>query len=158
PLRIRSALYPLIGERIHGWIGHTVDAFAVLGTIFGLATSLGLGVIQINSGLNYLFDVRIGTAVQVALIAGITLLATLSVFSGLDRGVRGRSELRVLLAVALLLFLQLPGPTLHLLQALARNAGMYVSNAFAMNFNLFAGGPTGWIGGWTRFYWGWWNA
>src|SRR5690606_37980619 len=158
PLRIRSALYPLIGERIHGWIGHTVDAFAVLGTIFGLATSLGLGVIQINSGLNYLFDVRIGTAVQVALIAGITLLATLSVFSGLDRGVRRLSEFNMLLAIALLLFVMLTGPTIHLLQALVQNTGMYVSNVFAMTFNLYAYEPTGWIGGWTLFYWGWWIA
>ncbi len=158
PLRIRSALYPLIGDRIHGWIGHTVDAFAVLGTIFGLATSLGLGVIQINSGLNYLFEVRIGTAVQVALIAGITLVATLSVFSGLDRGVRRLSEFSMLLAIALLLFVMLTGPTIHLLQALVQNTGMYVSNVFAMTFNLYAYEPTGWIGGWTLFYWGWWIA
>ena len=158
PLRIRSALYPLIGERIHGWIGHTVDAFAVLGTIFGLATSLGLGVIQINSGLNYLFDVRVGTGVQVALIAGITAVATLSVFSGLDRGVRRLSEFNMILAVALLLFVMLAGPTIHLLQALVQNTGMYLSSVFAMTFNLSAYEPTGWIGGWTLFYWGWWIA
>src|SRR5690606_5748262 len=117
PLRMRSALYPLIGERIHGWIGHAVDAFAVLGTIFGLATSLGLGVIQINSGLNYLFGLHIGTGVQVGLIAAITVVATLSVFSGLDRGVRRLSEFNMLLAIALLLFVMLTGPTIHLLQA-----------------------------------------
>jgi len=158
PLRIRSALYPLIGERIHGWAGHAVDAFAVLGTIFGLATSLGLGVIQINSGLNYLFDVRVGTGVQVALIAGITAVATLSVFSGLDRGVRRLSEFNMILAVALLLFVMLAGPTIHLLQALVQNTGMYLSSVFAMTFNLYAYEPTGWIGGWTLFYWGWWIA
>ena len=158
PLRMRSALYPLIGERIHGSIGHTVDAFAVLGTIFGLATSLGLGVIQINSGLNYLFGLRIGTGVQVGLIAAITAVATLSVFSGLDRGVRRLSEFNMLLAIALLLFVMLTGPTIHLLQALVQNTGMYVSNVFAMTFNLYAYEPTGWIGGWTLFYWGWWIA
>src|SRR5690606_34766649 len=87
PLRIRSSLHPLIGERIHGPIGHIVDTFAVLGTIFGLATSLGLGVIQINAGLDYLLDVPVGTGVQVGLIAAITLVATVSVFTGLDRGV-----------------------------------------------------------------------
>jgi len=158
PLRMRSALYPLIGERIHGWIGHAVDAFAVLGTIFGLATSLGLGVIQINSGLNYLFGLHIGTGVQVGLIAAITVVATLSVFSGLDRGVRRLSEFNMLLAIALLLFVMLTGPTIHLLQALVQNTGMYVSSVFAMTFNLYAYEPTGWIGGWTLFYWGWWIA
>ena len=158
PLRIRSALYPLIGERIHGWTGHAVDAFAVLGMIFGLATSLGLGVIQINSGLNYLFELRVGTGVQVALIAAITAVATLSVFAGLDRGVRRLSEFNMLLAIALLLFVMLAGPTIHLLQALVQNTGMYVSNVFAMTFNLYAYEPTGWIGGWTLFYWGWWIA
>ena len=158
PLRLRSALYPLIGERIHGWIGHAVDAFAVLGTIFGLATSLGLGVIQINSGLNYLFDVRVATGVQVALIAGITAVATASVFSGLDRGVRRLSEFNMLLAGVLLLFVLLAGPTIHLLQALVQNTGMYLSSVFAMTFNLYAYEPTGWIGGWTLFYWGWWVA
>ncbi|MGJ4729882.1 BCCT family transporter [Luteimonas sp. SDU101] len=158
PLRIRSALYPLIGERIHGWIGHAVDAFAVLGTIFGLATSLGLGVIQINSGLNYLFGLRVDTGVQVALIAGITAVATLSVFSGLDRGVRRLSEFNMVLAIALMLFVMLAGPTIHLLQALVQNTGMYVSSVFPMTFNLYAYEPTGWIGGWTLFYWGWWVA
>ncbi len=158
PLRLRSALYPLIGERIHGWIGHAVDAFAALGTIFGLATSLGLGVIQINSGLDELFGVGVGTGMQVALIAGITLVASASVFSGLDRGVRRLSEFNMLLAVALLLFVLLAGPTIHVMQALVQNTGMYLSNVFAMTFNLYAYEPTGWIGGWTLFYWGWWIA
>ena len=158
PLRLRSALYPLIGERIHGWIGHSVDAFAALGTIFGLATSLGLGVIQINSGLDELFGVGVGTGMQVALIAGITLVASASVFSGLDRGVRRLSEFNMLLAVALLLFVLLAGPTIHVMQALVQNTGMYLSNVFAMTFNLYAYEPTGWIGGWTLFYWGWWIA
>lgn len=158
PLRIRSSLYPLIGERIHGPIGHTVDTFAVLGTIFGLATSLGLGVIQINSGLHYLFDAPVGTGVQIALIAAITLVATVSAFTGLDRGVRRLSELNMLLAVLLLAFILLMGPTVHLLQAFVQNTGMYISNVFGMTFNLYAYEPSGWIGGWTLFYWGWWIA
>ncbi|UOV03031.1 BCCT family transporter [Pseudoxanthomonas mexicana] len=158
PLRIRSSLYPLIGERIHGPIGHTVDTFAVLGTIFGLATSLGLGVIQINSGLHYLFDAPVGTGVQIALIAAITLVATVSAFTGLDRGVRRLSEINMLLAVLLLAFILLMGPTVHLLQAFVQNTGMYISNVFGMTFNLYAYEPSGWIGGWTLFYWGWWIA
>ena len=159
PLRIRSSLYPIIGERIHGPIGHAVDTFAVLGTIFGLATSLGLGVIQINSGLNYLFGVTVSTGVQVVLIIVITLIATGSVFSGLDRGVRRLSELNMIMAVALLAFVLVMGPTVYLLQAFVQNTGMYISNVFAMTFNLYAYDqrPT-WLGGWTLFYWGWWIA
>lgn len=158
PLRLRSALYPLIGERIHGAIGHAVDIFAVLGTVFGLATSLGLGVIQINAGLAHLLGVPAGTGVQMMLIAGITAAATVSVFTGLDRGVRRLSELNMLLAVLLLAFVLLMGPTVHLLQAFVQNTGMYISNVFGMTFNLYAYEPTGWIGGWTLFYWGWWIA
>lgn len=158
PLRIRSSLYPLIGERINGPIGHAVDTFAVLGTIFGLATSLGLGVIQINSGLQHLFGTPVSISVQVALIAGITAIATVSVFTGLDRGVRRLSEFNMILAISLLVFVLVTGPTVHLLQAFAQNTGMYMSNVFNMTFNLYAYQPTDWIGGWTLFYWGWWIA
>ena len=156
PLRIRSALFPLIGDRIHGPIGHAVDTFAVLGTMFGLATSLGFGVLQINAGLNYLLGIEISVMVQVILITVITLAATVSVFTGLDKGVRRLSEMNMLLAVLLLVFVLLAGPTVHLLQALVQNTGMYVSNLFSMTFNLYAYEPTGWLGGWTLFYWGWW--
>ncbi len=158
PLRMRSALYPLVGERIHGPIGHTVDTFAALGTIFGLATSLGLGVMQINSGLNYLFDIPIGLGVQVSLIATITVVATGSVISGLDRGVRRLSELNMILAIALMIFVLVTGPTVHLLQTFVQNTGAYISNLPSMTFNLYAYEPTGWLGGWTLFYWGWWIA
>src|SRR5690606_16380651 len=122
------------------------------------ATSLGLGVIQINSGLRYLFDAPVGVGVQVGLIAAITLVATVSVFTGLDRGVRRLSEFNMVLAVALLAFVLVTGPTVHLLQAFVQNTGMYVSNVFSITFNLYAYEPTGWLGGWTLFYWGWWIA
>jgi len=159
PLRIRSSLYPLIGDRIHGPIGHAVDTFAVLGTIFGLATSLGLGVIQINAGLNYLFDTPVGTTTQVILISVITLIATGSVVSGLDKGVRRLSELNMIMAVALLAFVLIAGPTVYLMQTFVQNTGMYISNVFAMTFNLYAYESRGtWLGGWTLFYWGWWIA
>jgi choline/glycine/proline betaine transport protein len=158
PLTIRSSLYPLIGERIHGPIGHAVDTFAVLGTLFGVATSLGFGVIQVNTGLNYLFDVPVGAGVQMALIAGITLIATGSVAAGLDSGIRRVSEFNMILAAALLLFVLLAGPTVFLLQTLVQNTGMYLSNLFSMTFNLYAYEPSGWVGGWTLFYWGWWIA
>ena len=158
PLRIRSALYPLIGERIHGPIGHAVDTFAALGTIFGLATSLGLGVMQINAGLNYLFGWEVTILTQVGLIIAITLVATGSVVAGLDSGVRRLSELNMILAAALLAFVLVCGPTAHLMQTLVQNTGMYVSQLFSMTFNLYAYEPTGWLGGWTLFYWGWWIA
>ncbi|MBK1653264.1 BCCT family transporter [Allochromatium vinosum] len=158
PLSIRSALYPLIGERIYGPIGHAVDIFAVVGTLFGVATSLGFGVIQINSGLNYLFDIPVGITTQVVLIAVITAIATLSVVLGLDAGIRRLSELNMILAVALLAFVLVAGPTVFLLQTLVQNTGMYLSSLFEMTFNLYAYEPNDWIGGWTLFYWGWWIA
>ena len=158
PLRIRSSLFPLIGERIYGPIGHAVDTFAVLGTIFGLATSLGFGVIQINAGLNYLLGIEVSVLVQVILIIVITLVATGSVVAGLDKGIRRLSELNMLMAVMLLAFVLVAGPTVHLLQAFVQNTGMYVSNLFSMTFNLYAYEPTSWLGGWTLFYWGWWIA
>jgi choline/glycine/proline betaine transport protein len=158
PLTIRSAFYPLIGERIHGPIGHSVDTFAVLGTIFGVATSLGFGVIQVNAGLNYLFDVPNTVGIQILLIAGITAIATASVALGLDSGIRRVSEFNIVLAVLLLLFVLVAGPTVFLLQTLVQNTGLYLSNLFEMTFNLYAYEPTTWIGGWTLFYWGWWIA
>ncbi|EPR36269.1 choline/carnitine/betaine transporter [Alkalidesulfovibrio alkalitolerans DSM 16529] len=158
PLTIRSSLYPLIGERIHGPIGHAVDTFAILGTMFGVATSLGFGAMQVNSGLNYLFGAPISITVQILLIAVITLVATISVVLGLDGGIRRLSELNMILAVLLLLFVLAAGPTVYLLQTLTQNIGSYISDIVATTFNLYAYEPTGWIGGWTLFYWGWWIA
>lgn len=157
PLLPRSALYPLIGERIYGPIGHAVDTFAVLGTLFGVATSLGFGVLQVNSGLNYLLGVPISSMVQVMLIIGITLIATLSVFSGLDKGVKRLSELNLGLAILLLVFVLLFGPTVALLQAFVQNTGAYLSDIVGKTFNLYAyEQKNDWIGGWTLLYWGWW--
>jgi len=158
PLAIRSALYPLIGDKIHGPIGHAVDVFAVLGTLFGVATSLGFGAIQVNSGLNELFGLPTSAAVQSGLIIVICGFAAISVGLGLDAGIRRLSELNIGLAVLLLLFVLIAGPTVFLLQTLVQNAGNYLSSLFHSTFNLYAYEPTGWIGGWTLFYWGWWIA
>ena len=158
PLTIRSALYPIIGERIYGPIGHAVDIFAVLGTMFGVATSLGLGVMQVNAGLNYLFDVPDTTGVQVVLIGIITLMATASVVSGLDAGIRRISELNLLLALTLVVFMLVAGPTVVLMTSLVQNVGMYLSSIVDMTFKLYAYEPTEWIGNWTLFYWAWWIA
>lgn len=156
PLTLRSALYPLIGDKIYGPIGHIVDVFAVIGTVFGVATSLGYGVTQINAGINYLFDIPVSDTVQILLIIGVTLLAVISVTTGLDKGIRRLSELNMILAVLLLVFVLLLGPTVFLLQAFVQNTGSYVSELVNNTFNLFAYEKTDWIGGWTVFYWGWW--
>src|SRR5690606_17539313 len=158
PLRLRSALYPLIGNRIHGPVGHAVDVFAIIGTVFGVATSLGLGVAQINSGLNHLFDLPVSIPVQIGLIVIACGMATLSVASGLDRGIRMLSEFNLILAVLLLLFVLVFGPTVFLLQTFVQNTGSYLSGIVHKTFNLYAYQPNDWIGGWTLFYWGWWIA
>lgn len=158
PLTLRSALYPIIGERMHGPIGHAVDIFAVLGTMFGVATSLGLGVMQVNTGLNYLFGMQISTTVQIGLIAIITAFATTSVVAGLDAGIRRLSILNVLLAALLMLYMAISGPTQHLFQALVQNTGHYLDTLVNKTFNLYAYEPTNWMGAWTLFYWGWWIA
>lgn len=156
PLTLRSALYPMLGERIYGPIGHAVDIFAIIGTVFGVATSLGIGVSQINTGLNYLFDVPVGVNVQIILIVVSCGLATLSAASGLNKGIKVLSETNMILAVVLMLFVLLTGPTIFLLQTLVENTGVYLSGIVSRTFNLYAYQPSDWIGGWTVFYWGWW--
>lgn len=156
PLTLRSALYPLIGERIYGPIGHAIDIFAIIGTVLGIATSLGFGVLQINSGFNYLFDIPVNVTVQVVLIIVATGLATLSVVSGLDKGIRRLSETTLVLAVILMLLVLTFGPTAFLFKSYIQNTGSYLSEIVNKTFNLYAYEPTDWIGGWTLFYWGWW--
>lgn len=158
PLTIRSSLYPLIGKRIYGPIGHAIDTFAVLGTLFGVATSLGLGVVQVNAGLNYLFDMPVGVDIQIILIAVITAFATISVVLGLDGGIRRISEFNMVLAITLLLFVAIAGPTVYLLQSFVQNTGHYLSSLVETTFNLYAYEPKDWLGDWTLFYWGWWIA
>lgn len=156
PLTLRSALYPILGDRIYGPIGHAVDIFAIIGTVLGVATSLGLGVAQMNAGLNYLFGLPISTPVQIVLIVIACGMATLSAASGLNKGVRYLSEANMVMAVLLLLCVLFTGPTVFLLQAFVENVGVYLSGIVARTFNLYAYEKTDWIGGWTLFYWGWW--
>ncbi|MFO7582741.1 BCCT family transporter [Guyparkeria sp.] len=156
PLSMRSALYPLIGERIYGPIGHTVDVFAILGTLFGLATTLGISVTQINSGLNYLWPgIPVHVGVQIGTIAIITSLATVSVVAGMDRGIRRLSLINMILAALLVLFVFLVGPTIFILEAFVQNTGAYLDGIIARTFNLqaYVGGE--WIGNWTLFIFGW---
>ena len=156
PLTVSSALYPLIGDKIYGGIGNTVNVLAVLGTMFGIATSLGLGVLQVNAGLNYLFGLEISGFNQVMLIGLITLVATMSVVAGLDSGIKRLSQINALLAVLLLLFLLFAGPTVLLLNSFVQNLGNYLSNMVSLSFHMYAYESTDWMGGWTLFYWAWW--
>ncbi|AOA59496.1 BCCT family transporter [Acinetobacter larvae] len=156
PLKIRSAFYPLIGKKIYGRWGDSVDTFATIGTVFGVATTLGFGVTQINSGLNYLFGWEQSVVTQLVLILIVTALASMSVAFGLDKGIKRLSEINLILAVILLVFVFLASSSLYILQTSIQNVGQYVSNLFDMTFNLYAYHPNGWIGGWTIMYWAWW--
>ncbi|MBD7941487.1 BCCT family transporter [Brevundimonas guildfordensis] len=158
PLTMRSGLYPLLGKRINGPLGDAVDIFAICGTLFGIATSLGFGVAQMTSGLNYVFGLPNTVVVQVILIAVVMSAATLSVLSGVERGVRRLSELNLILAVCLMLFVLIAGPTLFLLQAYVQNFGLYLDHFFMRTFTLYAYEPRAWMADWTLFYWAWWIA
>lgn len=156
PMTVRSALYPLIGERYRGWLGNVVDILAILGTMFGIATSLGIGVTQINSGLNTVFDVPIGQGTQLALIAVITIAATLSVVSGLDKGIKRLSQINVTAAGLLMVFIAIVGPTLLILTAYVENLGNYLFNAIPMLGWSGTYGGEAFLNDWTIFYWAWW--
>jgi choline/glycine/proline betaine transport protein len=158
PLTVRSALYPVLGERIHGPVGNAIDIFAMFGTMFGVATSLGLGVLQVNAGFEHIFGLPSTVGIQLVLIAVITTLATISVVLGLDVGIRRLSELNVILAVVILVFVLIAGPTVFLLRALMQNLGAYLSDVVRLTFRTYAYEPNEWLGSWTLFYWGWWIA
>ncbi|MGQ4555543.1 BCCT family transporter [Halobellus sp. GM3] len=166
PLTFRSIFWPLLGERIYGWPGHVIDLVTVFATLFGLATSLGLGVAQVNTGLSYvlgdmlgLVSIPTGTMPQVALIAGITAIATLSVAAGLEGGVKRLSTINLYLMLILLGFLLIVGPTLYIFGAWVEGLGAYFGNLLSLSFftgTLGEGAAT--VGAWTVFYWAWWIA
>ena len=158
PLTIRSVFYPLIGERIHGGWGNAIDILAAVSTLFGLATSLGLGAQQVNAGLAYLFDVSQTTGTQVILIAAFTGMATLSLVLGLDKGIRRLSQFNMIAAVALLLFVLFLGPTFRLLDAFVQNIGQYIVQLPRMSLWTEAYRQTEWQHSWSIFYWAWWIA
>lgn len=156
PLSMRSTLYPIIGEKIHGPAGHAVDTFAILGTMFGIATTLGLSVIQINAGLNYLWpEIPVGTTVQIIAIAVITVFAIMSVVAGLDKGIKRLSYVNMILVLFILLFVFFAGPTVHILETYLQNTGAYLNNIVERTFNLQAYSRSDWIGNWTLFIFGW---
>ncbi|MDQ1893047.1 choline BCCT transporter BetT, partial [Pseudomonas aeruginosa] len=159
PLALRSALYPLIGKRINGPVGYTVDCFGIIATVFGLGADMGFGVLQLNSGLDYLYAIPHTHPVQMALIVLMMGAAISVAVSGVDKGIRILSDINMLLACSLLLFVLFAGPTQHLLNTLVQNVGDYLGHLPGKSFDLYAyGGPSDWLGSWTVFYWAWWIA
>ncbi len=156
PLTIRSIFYPLLGNRIYGFWGNLIDILSVLATLVGLATSLGLGVQQVNAGLHYLFGIELSTATQVILITVITAVATLSVMAGLDNGVKRLSQANMILAAVFMLFLLLVGPTIYILGGFTQNLGFYVTVLPQLSLWTETFRETNWQGSWTVFYWAWW--
>lgn len=160
PLTIRSIFYPIFGKRIYGVLGDIIDIIAVITTIFGLATSLGLGAQQINSGLNFLFDIPTSKTIELIIITVITFFAALSLVLGLDKGIRLLSEWNLRLAFVLLLAVLLLGPTIFLLKGFVQNIGHYLFDFFQLSFwsNSYEGiGKSNtWQNAWTIFYWSWW--
>ena len=156
PLTVRSIFYPILGNRIYGFWGNLIDILSVLATLMGLATSLGLGVKQVNAGLNFLFGLQISTTSQVILIAVITAFATLSVMSGLDGGVKRLSQWNMGLAGALLVFLLVAGPTVYILKGFTQNFGYYLTKLPEISLWTETFRETNWQGSWTVFYWAWW--
>jgi choline/glycine/proline betaine transport protein len=156
PLAFRSIFYPLLGDRVYKWPGDVIDVLAVLATLFGLATSLGLGVSQINAGLNHLFGLPESLLMQVLLILGITGITIVSVVSGLSRGVKKLSELNINLGAILLVFILIAGPTVFILDFYTENLGIYLDNFFQKSFWTDSLEGTDWQNQWTIFYWAWW--
>ena len=155
PLTIRSIFYPLLGERVWGWPGHVIDILAVLATLFGLATSLGIGASQAAAGLGFLFGTPEGVGMEVLLIVLITLIALVSVVAGLEAGVKRLSEINMTLAALLMLFVIIAGPTLAILTGFFANLGAYLQYLPALS-NPVGREDANFSQGWTAFYWAWW--
>lgn len=159
PLTMRSAFYPLIGDKIYGPIGHAIDLLAVFGAVFGIATSLGLGSSQIATGLNVLFGIDAGTTTKIVLIVLVTIIATISTVSGVGKGIRMISEWNIWLSIMLLGAFVVLGPFTWLMSFYVTTLGDYLWNFVPMGFwTANEGEEVAWQGGWTIFYWGWWIA
>ena len=155
PLSLRSAFYPIFGDAVWGWVGHVIDTVAVLATLFGLATSLGFGASQANAGLNFLFGISDSDGTKILLIVGITAVALISVMRGLDGGVKRASEINMVLAFLLLLFVLFVGPTADLVSGFFTGLTAYAVNLPALS-NPFGRTDANFSQGWTAFYWAWW--
>ena len=157
PLLIRSAFYPILGDRIWGWPGHIIDTFAIFAGIFGLATSLGLGVQQVTSGLNHLFGIPANSLTMVILIVVITAIALVSVMTGINVGIKRLSQFNLILAFVLLLAVIILGPTLYIFRSFFTGLGTYVMKIVPLS-NWIGREDTGFFHDWTTFYWAWWIA
>ncbi|MGG7565971.1 BCCT family transporter [Rhodovulum sp. DZ06] len=162
PVRVSSVFWPLLKEGIHGPVGKAIDIAAVLGALFGVAVSLGLGSSQIAAGLSALFGIGDGAGVKVAILAVLTVVAVGSIVAGLDKGVKLLSKINIAMAVALMVFVLVTGSTLFLLRGVVETFGLYIGNLPRLAFwndMLADGNPStdawGWQGGWTVFYWAW---
>jgi BCCT family betaine/carnitine transporter len=157
PLTIRSAFHPIFGDAVWGWLGHVIDVLAVFATIFGLATSLGLGAQQANAGLSYLFGIADGTLIQTGLIVVITFAALCSVVAGLDKGVKRLSEFNIILALLFMVAVIVLGPTLDIFKGFFANTVAYAKNIVPLS-NWIGREDGGFLHDWTTFYWAWWIA
>ena len=156
PMTIRSAMYPILGERIHGPIGHTIDLLAVLSTLFGIAVSLGLGASQISSGLHYLFGFEFSPVSKLVLVLMVSTIATISAVTGIRRGIRRLSKMNIWLSVILIGFLLAAGPTAVIIASFVKGTTGYFANFLPMGLYIDPDGESDWQGLWTIFYWGWW--
>jgi choline/glycine/proline betaine transport protein len=155
PVRVSSVFHPFLGDRIDGPIGRIIDIGAVIGTLFGVSVSIGLGTLQINSGLSTLFGIPENSLIQIIVIAIVTAIATTSVVLGLDKGIKRLSNLNIVMAVGLMLFVLLTGSTLFLLKGTIETMGTYLSMLVPLSFWNDTFGNSGWQDGWTVFYWAW---
>ncbi len=155
PPRVSSVFQPLLGEGIHGPIGKAIDSIAIISTVFGIAVSVGLGALQINSGINIMYGAPIGGWVQAAIIAIITAAGVTSVVAGMDKGVKMLSYVNILMAIALMLFILMTGASRYIVTGTVESAGYFFQKLPVMMFFNDALNDTGWIGKWTVFYWAW---
>jgi glycine betaine transporter len=158
PGLISSTFYPILGDRINGPIGKGIDVLAVFATVFGIATSLGLGTMQIAGGLNFLFDVPNNFSTQLIIICLVTALFVTSAVIGINKGMRILSNFNILLAITLMLIIAITGPTAQIFKVFTSTAGSYLDNLLYMSLRIRPFGDNSWITGWTLFYWAWWIA
>ncbi len=160
PLSIRAALYPLLGKRVRGPLGDGISIIALVGTVFGVATSMGIGVVLLNVGFSLIFGLEQGLALQIALVIGAVVLTIAATTSGVDRGIRWISELNLWSAVAMMVYILVTGQTAFLLNALVENIGQFIVTFPARTLQTFAyvPGSADWMGGWTLFFWAFWLA
>lgn len=156
PTLVSSAFHPLLGDRIHGPIGRMIDVLAIIATLFGTATSLGLGAQQINSGMNYLWGTGESSTIALIIIGVLSVAFILSAVSGVGKGVQFLSNLNMVIALLLLLFLAAMGPTVFILDTLIESLGYYFGDLVSMSFRTSAFSDSKWLASWTIFYWAWW--